>query len=709
MADVVFNIRANDEASDSVRDVTRALEHLEAEMEDINAKRAQLRNEGKLTSDVEKELARDVNRLSSEYAKQFVQTGKVERGTESMTREQWEARRAANAQALATGELRQSQRKLTGSTKEAERATSGFRRAQGRLATNIRNNRTVFLALSGIIGFGGAGFVGRVTGAARESKLLADTIGVSTGRLLANRLEYEKIGKTATDYRNVLTNVQVAVGEAEAGSERHIAALEATGYTIEDILSLNIADIYDVLKEGADSGAVSVQDLNVLLRKESIPTFQQVGKASGQLSDNVVEDAAKIADVMADLWAGIETEGVRAFGGLARLVSDFGDLLSGELLPGNQRGVTNTEVYNYAYQQRRLRSGYYVINAQDDPDYGRGAAGGVGGDFVRDPEAGGRLRLRGSAFTPVTSNFSEAFRGVTYPEFTFLQRRSRELADEFNDIVIRGARFGITIGEGDDALARMNNEIIKVETEAQAMADAFGYDIEGMFERLEELFAETWINSIGNARPLITGDEFVPTQAGDGSTDPVFGGESLARIYLASGFNADGSVPEGYILGPLGVPVPAPKETSTSTSTDNSAEREAERLRRSSQRAAVGLFNFQQGRAADTAFANRDFEAFDAAQMAIRDLEIFLAQFADTSEETALRVARANDAYDNALVKFTDTVTTESDRLDALNQRGYDRANELRANDYLRRALSEGRFDDASLCLLYTSPSPRDS
>ena len=140
------------------------------------------------------------------------------------------------------------------------------------------------------------------------------------------------------------------------------------------------------------------------------------------------------------------------------------------------------------------------------------------------------------------------------------------------------------------------------------------------------------------------------------------------------------------------------------------------------------MFNFQQGRAADAAFDAGDQEAFELAQRSIRDFEIFLAQFAETAEETALRVARANAGYDDALVKFTDTTEAEAERLAAeaerltlLNQQGYDTSNRLRAEAGLADELSEGRFDDARLsvfnicpntpntCLLYTSPSPRDS
>ena len=88
----------------------------------------------------------------------------------------------------------------------------------------------------------------------------------------------------------------------------------------------------------------------------------------------------------------------------------------------------------------------------------------------------------------------------------------------------------------------------------------------------------------------------------------------------------------------------------------------------------------------------------------MRDLEVFLAQFADTSEETALRVAKANATYDDELTKFTDVIDAEAERVAATdasvaarNQAGYDQSNALRANDYLRRALAEGRYDDASL------------
>ena len=91
--------------------------------------------------------------------------------------------------------------------RQATRSTNRFRAAQGRMATNIRNNRVIMGSLAGVLGFGGAGLVGQLTGAARESVLLGEAIDISSGALLANRLEYEKIGKTATDYRNVLTNI----------------------------------------------------------------------------------------------------------------------------------------------------------------------------------------------------------------------------------------------------------------------------------------------------------------------------------------------------------------------------------------------------------------------------------------------------------------------------------------------------------------------
>ena len=197
MADVVFNIRAKDEASGAVDSVSDSLRDLLKRGQDIEDGLRDLGN----TTDAATDSLQAYDRELADATRMFRKFRDANERAEAAQKESNDQARVARRE---LDRQRRATRELARETKEAERATRRFRRAQGRLATNIRNNRTIFIALSGILGAGGSGFIGQLSGAARESELLGKAIGISSGALLANRLEYEKIGKTATDYRNCL-------------------------------------------------------------------------------------------------------------------------------------------------------------------------------------------------------------------------------------------------------------------------------------------------------------------------------------------------------------------------------------------------------------------------------------------------------------------------------------------------------------------------
>ena len=223
---------------------------------------------------------------------------------------------ASNARAIDAAERQMEQmndatRRYSTRARQATARTSEFRRAQGRLATNIRNTRTIMYAFTGLLGVGGTGFIGRITAGARETILMAEALGTNAESLFANRQEYEKIGKTATDYKNVLTNLIIAQGEAVDGSRRHQVVFEKLGLTMAQVAQFEAAELYDVIKNGSDQGILSATDLNVFLRKESIATFRQVRKGHAELTGDQIQGAADVALAWDNAMAEIEKAVIR--------------------------------------------------------------------------------------------------------------------------------------------------------------------------------------------------------------------------------------------------------------------------------------------------------------------------------------------------------------------------------------------------------------
>ena len=317
--DIVFTIRARDEISKALDRVNaelaeliktsggadKRIEGLEQSARRLKRSLASMEHE---TTDVRQAMAK-LKTESSQVGKNF---RRVSSAAEDNTRSMASNARAIDAAERQMEQMNDATRRYSTRAQQATARTSEFRRAQGRLATNIRNTRTIMYALTGLLGVGGAGFIGRVTAGARETTLMADALGVSTTALFANRQEYEKIGKTATDYKNILTNIVVAQGEAVRGSERHIAVFQKLGYTQATVGNASATDLYDKLKSGSEQGIISVTDLNEILRKESIATFRQVGIGHEELTKEQIEEAANVAKAWDTAMADIEKSAIRS-------------------------------------------------------------------------------------------------------------------------------------------------------------------------------------------------------------------------------------------------------------------------------------------------------------------------------------------------------------------------------------------------------------
>ena len=229
-SDVVFTIRARDEISKSLDKVNAKLEELkrtsggaDKRIEGLEQSATRLKRTLASMEHETTDARQAMAKLKTESSQVGTNFRRVSTAAEDNTRSMASNARAIDAAERQMEQMNDATRRYSTRAQKATARTKEFRRAQGKLATNIRNTRTIMYALTGLLGVGGAGFIGRVTSGARETTLMADALGVSTTALFANRQEYEKIGKTATDYKNILTNIVVAQGEAVRGSERHIA------------------------------------------------------------------------------------------------------------------------------------------------------------------------------------------------------------------------------------------------------------------------------------------------------------------------------------------------------------------------------------------------------------------------------------------------------------------------------------------------------
>lgn len=325
MGDVLFTIRADaSQAQKEVLDTAktvgvlqnataeqkREFARLENETTDVAQAMRRLKTEVKDNHSANRRFSQSNKIVSKSYLEKEAAAARAAVTTRVATKEEWDATEASRSRALAMDaserqleQMNDATRRYTTQTRRATTQTNAFRASQGRLATNIRNNRTILYALGGLIGFGGAGFIGQVTEAARESDNLGRTLKVSSAALFENSLEYGKINKTLTDYRNVLTNIRVAQSKAVEGNETLADVFEKAGVSAEELKRIKIDELYDRMKEAVDAGILSVSDLDKFLRKESIPTFQQVGIASDDLTDKQVENAAKVERALQDLYA----------------------------------------------------------------------------------------------------------------------------------------------------------------------------------------------------------------------------------------------------------------------------------------------------------------------------------------------------------------------------------------------------------------------
>ena len=229
-----------------------------------------------------------------------------------LTRETWAHTRAVDSAERQLEQMNDATRRYSNQMAKATTRTRQFRSAQGRLATNIRNNRTIMFAAASLLGFGGGGFIGRITQGARETTLMAEALDISTESLFAQRQEYEKVGKTATDFKNVMTNLIIAQGEATSGNIRHIEVFQKMGLTMQQVARFDAEELYNAVKDASDRGILSATDLNVFLRKESIATFRQVKKGHKDLTDSEIQGAADVAKAWDEAMADIEKEAIRA-------------------------------------------------------------------------------------------------------------------------------------------------------------------------------------------------------------------------------------------------------------------------------------------------------------------------------------------------------------------------------------------------------------
>ena len=317
--DIVFTIRARDEISKALDRVNaelaeliktsggadKRIEGLEASARRLKRSLASMEHE---TTDVRQAMAK----LKTENSQVGTNFRRVSAAVDDSSRSMTSNAAAINAAERQMEQMNDVTRRYSHRVQTATARTSSFRRAQGRLATNIRNTRTIMYAFTGLLGVGGAGFIGRITAGARETTLMAEALGTNAEALFANRQEYEKIGKTATDYKNVLTNLIIAQGEAANGSVRHQEVFAKLGLTMQQVAKMDAATLYDTIKDGSDQGILSATDLNVFLRKESIATFRQVRKGHAELTESQIDGAADVASEWDNAMAEIEKSAIRA-------------------------------------------------------------------------------------------------------------------------------------------------------------------------------------------------------------------------------------------------------------------------------------------------------------------------------------------------------------------------------------------------------------
>ena len=328
--DIVFTVRARDEVSKSLDRINAKIEELRRtsggadkrieglEQSATRLKRTLARMEHE-TTDARQAMAK----LKTESSQIGTNFRRVSAAVDDSNRSMTSNAAAINAAERQMEQMNDVTRRYSNRVQTATARTGAFRRAQGRLATNIRNSRTIMYAFSGLLGVGGAGFIGRITTGARETTLMAEALGTNAEALFANRQEYEKIGKTATDYKNVLTNLIIAQGEALTGSERHIKVFEKLGLTMDEVAKMDAATLYDTIKEGSDQGILSATDLNVFLRKESIATFRQVKQGSTDLTNSQIEDAANVAKGWDEAMANLEESAIEAISAAEQDLLDF--------------------------------------------------------------------------------------------------------------------------------------------------------------------------------------------------------------------------------------------------------------------------------------------------------------------------------------------------------------------------------------------------